>query len=157
MTKRCWILALGLSVAACAEPKGVPAPKTAPAPSARQRTREESQELRRRALERKSLERVEGNAESSLVTGEVPEDILSDVLGDLEERTGGRRSDFKVLRAESVPWSDGSLGCPEPGQDYQQVPVNGFQILIAFQGTEYDYRASEQGLWVFCRGSGFER
>src|SRR5260370_42682892 len=38
-------------------------------------------------------------------------------------------------------FSDASLGCPQPGQTYAQVKTPGYRILIAVNGTVYDYRA----------------
>ena len=45
-----------------------------------------------------------------------------------------------VIRAEAVTWSDGALGCPEPGGMYTQALVDGYQVVIEVDGQEYDYR-----------------
>ena len=45
--------------------------------------------------------------------------------------TGVSVSDMTVLRAESVTWPDGSLGCPEPGMQYTQALVPGYWVEIA--------------------------
>jgi uncharacterized protein YgiM (DUF1202 family) len=47
---------------------------------------------------------------------------------------------------------DTSLGCPQPGQTYPQVLTNGFQFLLTYAGTTYDYRVSADRQIVFlCR------
>ena len=48
------------------------------------------------------------------VTGEVPEEILEEIISDLVERSGAEREDIQVVRAEAVVWNDGALGCPKP-------------------------------------------
>lgn len=156
MTKVLLSILLGWSVLACAESKSVPASKASPQEATPEQDRGAVEALRRRALDRKGLERVPKDADSPPVTGEVPDDLLASVFEDLEERSGGSRSDFNVMRGESVQWDDGSLGCPETGQDYQPVPVNGFWIVIAYRGIEYDYRASERGFYSLCESPGLE-
>ena len=49
------------------------------------------------------------------MTGEVPEEIFSEIIADLVERSGVERVDIQVVRAEAVVWNDGALGCPAPG------------------------------------------
>lgn len=111
-------------------------------------TREERIE-RARTREPKQLERV-AVEESQPVTGEVPGDLLDRIMGDLEQRAGAARSDFTIERAESIQWPDGSLGCPEPGQEYTQALVDGYWIVIAHDGHRYDYRASHRGYFRLC-------
>ena len=74
------------------------------------------------------------------VTGEVPEGILTAVYQTLTAQFGHSRDAMTLLRAESVVWNDGSLGCPQPGQFYTQAPVAGYWIEIAIGNERYDYR-----------------
>jgi len=46
-----------------------------------------------------------------------------------------------LVRAEVVTWSDGSLGCPEPGQAYTQALVPGFWLVLMAGDREFDFRA----------------
>ena len=46
-----------------------------------------------------------------------------------------RLDQVKVLTVESVTWSDGSLGCPEPGMMYTQALVRGHRIRVDAAGT----------------------
>lgn len=84
------------------------------------------------------------------VTGEVPDATLEAVKQDLAKRLGASVDEFEVIKAESITWKDGSLGCPTPGQNYTQALVPGYWIVIARGDEEYDYRASETGYFFLC-------
>lgn len=88
--------------------------------------------------------------DADAVRGEVPEEILEAIIADL---AGTREADpaaIEVLRAESVTWNDGSLGCPEPGRVYMQVLVPGYRVILVHDGQQFDYRATDQGHFVLC-------
>jgi hypothetical protein len=59
-----------------------------------------------------------------------------------------------VIRDQAVTWSDGSLGCPQPGVFYTQALVPGYWVVLQVGDQEYDYRASERGHFVLCEGGG---
>ena len=84
-------------------------------------------------------------------TGESPDELLGRILADATERTGS--DDLEVIRDEAVTWSDGSLGCPEPGVLYQQVLVPGYWVEIDAAGTRLDYRAGASGFFKLCEGA----
>jgi hypothetical protein len=84
------------------------------------------------------------------VTGEVPAEILAGILADAAERTGVPEDAIEVVRAEAVTWSDGSLGCPEPGMLYTQALVDGFQVVVNADGEELDYRVGQGGSFRLC-------
>lgn len=42
-------------------------------------------------------------------------------------------------------FADTSLGCPSPGQMYAQVLTTGYQFLLTYDDTVYDYRVAESG------------
>jgi hypothetical protein len=54
--------------------------------------------------------------------------------------------------AEERQWSDGALGCPEPGQAYTQAIVDGYQVIIDHNGQSFDYHASASGFFKLCTG-----
>ncbi len=146
-------LLLGFGVYACADPEkpeesGSASPETTPA-----MTREERIELRRKMQQQRVVEPVP-QVEAPAVTGEVPDELLNNVLADLEQRTGAPRTEFEVLRGEAVLWNDGSLGCPKPGIAYQQVQTPGYWIVVEHGGTEHDYRASQKGFFTLCENPG---
>lgn len=86
-------------------------------------------------------------------TGEVPEELMRDIVDDLVERTGADRATIEVLRAEAVVWNDGSLGCPQPGVMYTQALVAGYWVELNCDGKPFDYRASESGFFFLCEQS----
>jgi hypothetical protein len=86
----------------------------------------------------------------SPVTGEVPAALLDQILADAEARTGVPADEIVVTQAQEQEWSDGSLGCPEPGQMYTQAIEPGYHVLLEADGEELDYRATVRGLVRLC-------
>lgn len=93
------------------------------------------------------------NAAPAAVTGEVPAELLESILSDLMAREGLQREAIEVERGESVIWSDGALGCPEPGVMYTQAQVQGYWVVLRAGDRQFDYRASEKGQFRRCKGS----
>ena len=110
--------------------------------------------------ERRALERTDPDPsrlpervpawEQAAVTGEVPAEILDPVFDDVVAQTGADREDIEILRAESVIWRDGSLGCPKPGMMYTQALVNGYWVVLGYDAQEYDYRLNSSGYFAVC-------
>ena len=89
------------------------------------------------------------------VTGEVPEPVLEAIRQQLAvDAPGADLATATVVRAEAVEWSDGSLGCPEPGMMYTQAITPGYHVVISVDGVEYDYRATEAGQVRLCENPG---
>ena len=63
-------------------------------------------------------------------------------LADLKARLGEEVGSVSIVLAESVTWSDSSLGCPEPDGVYLQVLTPGIRVVFNREGQEYDYRIS---------------
>jgi hypothetical protein len=84
------------------------------------------------------------------VKGEVPHKILDPILNEAAALANVARGQVAVVRAESVIWSDGSLGCPEPGMMYTQALVNGYWIVIEAAGKQYDFRVGRGGSFRLC-------
>ena len=82
---------------------------------------------------------------------DVPPDWMSRVLAAAEKESGVAATEIAVLRAESLVWSDSSLGCPEPGGVYTQATVDGFRVELAAGALELDYRIGTDGLFVLCK------
>jgi hypothetical protein len=80
----------------------------------------------------------------------VPDGLLKQIFEDLSERLGVEIEKIEVVKAEAVEWSDGSLGCPQPGQFYTQALVNGYWLILEVGAATYDYRASERGSFILC-------
>ena len=51
--------------------------------------------------------------------------ILEPILNKAAELANVAPEQLVMVRAESVVWNDGSLGCPAPGMDYTQALING--------------------------------
>ena len=80
----------------------------------------------------------------------VPANFLSAALDDAANRSGKPRDAITIVVAEAVTWSDGSLGCPEPGMLYTQALVPGYRIVAEAGGQRYEYHASARGQPQFC-------
>ena len=88
--------------------------------------------------------------ETSPVKGEVPQAILESILKEAAVQAKVDRDQLVVARAQSVVWSDGSLGCPEPGMMYTQTLVNGYWVIIEARGKQYDFRVGSGGSFRLC-------
>jgi hypothetical protein len=88
--------------------------------------------------------------ENNRVKGEVPQPILEAILKEVAALARVGPDQVAIVRAESVVWSDGSLGCPEPGMMYTQMLVNGYWVVIEAAGKTYDYRVGSGGSFRLC-------
>jgi predicted small lipoprotein YifL len=61
---------------------------------------------------------------------------------DLAGRLGVDVADIEVTAYETVTWSDGSLGCPQPGMMYTQALVDGYLIQLMVDGQTYNYHGA---------------
>ncbi|NCC35142.1 MAG: hypothetical protein EOM24_24490 [Chloroflexia bacterium] len=84
------------------------------------------------------------------VTGEAPAELLERLLADVSARTGAERDEIVIVRDEAVVWSDGSLGCPEPGMMYTQALVEGYHVVFDVAGVFYDYRVDSRDAFRLC-------
>jgi hypothetical protein len=82
-------------------------------------------------------------------SGPVPPGLFEQILQDAASRTGLEPGQIAVASAESVTWSDGSLGCPEPGQMYTQALVPGYRVVLTADDLTLRYHASAQS-FVLC-------
>ena len=79
--------------------------------------------------------------------GNAPQPETQTVLASLSQ---GERANISVEDLDNFQWSqrdfnDASLGCPQSGQNYAQVITPGYQFLLTYRGTVYDYRVAEGG------------
>jgi len=84
------------------------------------------------------------------VKGQVPQTILESILQEAAALAKVARDQLVIVRAESVVWNDGSLGCPEPGMMYTQALVNGYWVMIEAAGQKYDFRVGSGGSFRLC-------
>lgn len=85
------------------------------------------------------------------ISGDVPEDLVRQVVEDAALRAGADPNEVAITLAEAVTWSDGSLGCPKPGMAYTQALVPGYRVVIEAEDEEMSYHASSSGDFVFCQ------
>ena len=78
------------------------------------------------------------------------EDAVRAARADAARRTGVAAESLALVSAESVTWSDGSLGCPKPGMSYTQALVPGYRVRLRGPAGEMDYHASARGALVLC-------
>ena len=76
--------------------------------------------------------------------------IVTAVRADAQRRSGVPADRVSVASSESVTWSDGSLGCPQPGRLYTQALVPGWRIRVLAGDTTHDYHANLRGRWLWC-------
>ena len=82
--------------------------------------------------------------------GQVLPTILEPILKEAAALAKVDRKQLVIVRAESVVWNDGSLGCPEPGMMYTQALVNGYWVVIDAAGEKYDFRVDSGGSFRLC-------
>jgi hypothetical protein len=82
--------------------------------------------------------------------GQVPQAILDPILKEAAALAKVDREQLVIVRAESVIWNDGSLGCPEPGMMYTQAFVNGYWVVIEAAGRTYDFRVGRGSSFRLC-------
>ena len=69
---------------------------------------------------------------------------------DLAKRLSVDAARVTVVSSEEVTWSDGSLGCPEPGMMYTQALVPGARIILEVDGTQYNYHSGANRAPFLC-------
>ena len=92
-----------------------------------------------------------GEATPVVITGGEKEDMIAKVKQDLVSRLGISIDQITVFIAQTVTWSDSSLGCPEKGMMYTQVLTPGYKIILEYNGTKYDYRTNDSGYFKICK------
>jgi|GEM_PF-907539 hypothetical protein len=88
--------------------------------------------------------------EDAAMTAAVPADLLGAAISDAVRRTSAARGDVEVVTAEAVTWSDGSMGCPQPGLAYTQALVPGYRIVLRAGGQTLNYHVGGKGGPSFC-------
>lgn len=81
----------------------------------------------------------------------LPKSVLDPILADAATRSGVAVDQLVVVTSLSITWSDGSLGCPEPGQAYIQVVLEGYRVSIRAATTTYDYRGAGMSGFKLCK------
>ena len=72
----------------------------------------------------------------------LPTSVIEPVVAEVAKLAGVPTDLVTVISAEEVTFSDGSLGCPQPGMVYTQALVDGYKIVAEAGGKTYDFRGS---------------
>lgn len=77
-------------------------------------------------------------------------EVVQTAIADLRTRIDAPDADITVVSVEEVEWSDGSIGCPQPGMSYTQAIVNGTKIVLEYDGVTYDYHQGGSRPVFYC-------
>lgn len=80
------------------------------------------------------------------------EDYVNQAITHLQLDLGISREEISVVEVEAQKYSDTSLGCPQKDQVYSQVITQGYKIILAVYGIQYDYRVGLNRV-LLCRSS----
>ncbi len=128
-TTRIGLVAAFLFVAGCSAAGSSVSPSASPAPSLSM------------ASEQPSI--IPGPSSSpSAGTIDLPAPIIAAVKAEIAKDAGVSASDVTIISGEAVSYPDGSLGCPQPGMAYTQIPVDGWKVVGTAAGATFDYRGS---------------
>src|SRR5437588_12532072 len=97
-----------------------------------------------------SASAITAPAGEASMKNEVPQPILESITKEVAAVAKVGREQLVIVRAESVVWNDGSLGCPEPGMMYTQALGNGYWLVIDAAGQTYDFRVDRSGRFRLC-------
>ncbi|TDD46690.1 hypothetical protein E1263_36015 [Kribbella antibiotica] len=75
---------------------------------------------------------------------------VEQATADLVKKLGVQAAGVKVVSAEEITWSDGSLGCPEEGMRYTQALINGMRIILEADGKKYEYHSGGSRAPFLC-------
>lgn len=78
------------------------------------------------------------------------EDSVVAAREDLAGRLGLEIDSIEVAEARRVTWSDGAIGCPEPGMHYTMALVDGYLIRLIAEGKPFAYHAGSDGQPFLC-------
>src|SRR5690606_32198724 len=86
-------------------------------------------------------------------TSTMPSDleaVIHAARADLAARLDVDPAAIEVASAGRVTWSDGSLGCPEPGKMYTQALVYGYRVVHTPVGTSDKCQAGDDAIPSLC-------
>ena len=89
-------------------------------------------------------------AESTAPAGLREQTRVAAAIADTAIREGVDPAQVLVAAWSPVTWSDGSLGCPEPGMSYTQATVEGELLILRVAGGLFQYHARTGGPFAYC-------
>jgi hypothetical protein len=88
--------------------------------------------------------------EPTMPTADISEEGLAALVARAADDAGVAIDEVRIVTAEEVTWSDGSLGCPQPGMAYTQALVAGYRVVLEIGGDELNFHAAQGGEFFFC-------
>lgn len=76
--------------------------------------------------------------------------LIERAKADLAQRLSIPASQIKAIETKEVVWPDASLGCPQPGIVYAQIPTPGYIVMLENAGDNFEYHASIRGDTLYC-------
>ena len=76
--------------------------------------------------------------------------LVDQAKADLSKRLQVPAAEVTLVSSEAVTWSDGSLGCPEPGMFYTQALVDGHRTVLEAGGQRYVYHSAAHRAPFLC-------
>jgi hypothetical protein len=77
------------------------------------------------------------------------QNLIERAKEDLAQRLKIVLTEISLIDAKAVVWPDASLGCPQPGMKYKQVPEDGALIVLQVNGINYEYHnGGSRGLFL---------
>lgn len=75
--------------------------------------------------------------------------LIEKAKEDLAQRLSISMTEINLVEAKPVVWPDSSMGCPQPGMAYLQVPEDGALIVLQAEGNVYEYHnGGNRGLFL---------
>lgn len=72
---------------------------------------------------------------------------------DLANKLNISTNSIEIISVELITWPNNSMGCPQPGMAYKQVPVDGLLIRLSVEGVEYNYHSGGSRDPFLCQPS----
>jgi len=79
-----------------------------------------------------------------------PPVLIESAKADLAQRLSIPASQIKAIETKESAWPDASLGCPQPGIVYAQIPTPGYIIKLEYAGDEFEYHVGIHGNVLYC-------
>ena len=67
--------------------------------------------------------------------------LIDQAITDLSQRLSIPETQITLVEATAVVWPDSSLGCPQPGMSYLQVPQDGLLIRLQVGDRIHPYHS----------------
>ena len=85
--------------------------------------------------------------------GETPlelDTVTEAAQADLVARLGIDPTAVEVLVSERVTWPDGRLGCIDLSLPYTLEPVEGYRVVLGYEGQLYHYHVGSDAIPILC-------